>query len=86
MKLTFQEALDRPMRKLGLVPVRVNVHPTRRGSRRPDEKLTVEEMFLRAAEDVGLSVHRAGAMLLLSPKKARSARHKKTGKNRSKSR
>ncbi len=27
MKLTVQEALDRSMKKLGLVPVRVNFHP-----------------------------------------------------------
>lgn len=83
MKLTFQEALDRSMKKLGLVPVRVNVHPARRGSRRPAGKLTIEEMFIRAAEDVGLGVYRAGAMLIFSPKKARSARHKKTGKHAS---
>ncbi len=33
MKLTFQEALDRSMMKLGLVPVRVNFHPDRATAR-----------------------------------------------------
>ncbi len=64
------------------IPRAVNVA---HGGRIP-MKLTVQEMFIRAAEEVGLGVYRAGAMLIFSPKKARPARPTRAGKNGSKTR
>ena len=46
-----------------------------------DMKPSVQELFQRAAEDVGLKVRRSGAMIILSPKKQRPGHPAKGGKN-----
>ncbi|GEM_PF-4110899 len=44
-------------------------------------KPTVHELFERAANDVGLRIHRSGALMILMPKKARPSRSTRADKN-----
>lgn len=46
-----------------------------------DMKPTVHELFERAANDVGLRIHRSGALMILMPKKARPSRSTRADKN-----